>query len=51
MKRRGIESGEVTDAMLNLAFAFKKNNEPAESRNNYEQGACHWGLLPSMSDL
>ena len=26
--------------MLNLAFAYKKNDEVAESRNNYEQAAA-----------
>lgn len=38
MKLKGIESTEVTDAMLNLAFAYKKNDEVLESRNTYEQG-------------
>lgn len=40
MKLKGIESNEVTDAMLNLAFAYKKNDEVLESRNTYEQAAA-----------
>jgi tetratricopeptide (TPR) repeat protein len=40
MKKNGIESSQVTDAMLNLAFAYKKNDEVDESRNNYEQAAA-----------
>lgn len=40
MKLKGIESTEVTDAMLNLAFAFKKNDEVRESRDHYEQAAA-----------